>query len=201
MQSVVRRTRKAPPVGPPRAVTAALLVGALVTGCDAVTGLFGGDEPSGQDAPDADEDGGTAEGSAPDGGAGEGEAAVDEGGAGEGDGATKGAAADPSRDPKGGAADAGVAARPPPAPDPEPEDAGDCPEGKGDPEIGVLVSPRRAVAGDPARILVATLATEDKLASARPTCCSGAPDGVSPSRSSSSTRIRPSAGAVPRARR
>jgi hypothetical protein len=56
------------------------------------------------------------------------------------------------------------AADPEPAPaPPSAADAGDCPKGTAD-ELGLLVSPARAVAGQPLRIVAASLAAEDPLA-------------------------------------
>ena len=64
-----------------------------------------------------------------------------------------------------------VAAAPPPkaplaaarARDPQPADAGTCPQ-QADPTVGVLVSPRRPAVGEPVRVVAATLANEAGLA-------------------------------------
>ncbi len=48
---------------------------------------------------------------------------------------------------------------------PKPVDAGDCPEkGAGDPALGIMVSPNRPLAGEPLRIVAATLEDERPLA-------------------------------------
>jgi hypothetical protein len=73
-----------------------------------------------------------------------------------------------------------VAAAPAPAPAPAPADAGQCPE-RDDPAYGVLVAPQRPAAGEPLRILAATLDGEAPLAL----------------RVEAGPRVREGAGAVP----
>lgn len=161
MHSVVRRALTAT-AGLRRAAAVALLAGALAGGCEAVRELLGEGDDTGEAAADSDDADEAAEAGAEGRSAAPSEAEAEaEAGAAEdaGDAELAGDA--------GGTASAGsttAALHPPAPPDPQPQDAGDCPEGEGDLDIGVLVSPRRAVAGEPARIIVATLGSEDKLA-------------------------------------